>query len=456
MNRLKAIFLLAGCLCLFRAYAEDTGSPGTSGGGEMPGQGASAPAQSATPITVQGAYGTAPVTVTPGEGRFAKPPYDFVFTLQQGYDDNIFTSPSHPDPLNPGTPKTASLTTNGSIGFQMQAATPRTVFTLDSSIGALYSWNRPGATTPADYTGSLSFLFFHRINPRTDFTATASLSYQAQPNFSALNAPTRVGGGSYIQGASRLNLSYLWSARLQTNTSYSYNTTLHEKSEAKTGDSYQNTLGNEWRYLYSPRTSLVAEARVMETTNPKNQTADSRSYFLLLGYDYAFTQRLRTTLRAGNQMVSFQSGGASQSSPYVEATLTYIYGHQSTLTWTNRYGLEQTSSVTQKTSSIRSGLNINHVVTARITAVAGINYNRQTTESSTQTVYLDFFGTPVPYTIPGSSVTEQQFNCVLGLQYLVTPKLTLTANYTFTDILSTIKTADYLRSQFSLGASYTF
>ena len=479
MNRLWTALFLLGCLFIFSAVAEDTGNtPAPSGGGQDSsasggaggtggGQGAAeggapAPAVSApaAPVVLPGAYGSAPITLTPGAGRFSKPPYSFTLTLQQGYDDNVFTTASN---------RVGSLVTNSVVGFSMQSANPRTIFTLDSNAGISYFWYRPGAR-PEDYNGSLNLLFFHRFTPRMSLSVTANVAYLSQANFSAINATVNQQGGDYILGSSRFNLTYQWLAKLQTNTSYSYDTTLYQKKTSQGSDIYDNTFGNEIRFLINPRTSLVTEWRYMLTSYPNLPTGDSTTLYGLLGADYTFSSRLLATLRGGLQYRDYTNttGSSSantatkvtQSSPYGEMTLTYVYGHQSTMSWTNRFGLDSSNIASQKVTSFRTGLNFSHVLTAKLTLNFGLNYNITDTSIGPQTVLRQvvvpgniFY---IPNQIPCTSTFQNQYNSVLGFVYRISPKLSLNASYTFTDVLSATKAASYFRNQVFLGGTYTF
>jgi hypothetical protein len=472
MNRLRTAFILLGCLFVLSAHGQDAGSAaapagggqdtsgGAAGGQEAAPAGggqAAAPASEAVPVVMPGAYGTAPMSLTPGEGRFSKPPYQFTLSMQQGFDTNVFTTASN---------TVSSLVNTGQLGFQMQGATPRTIFTLDSTAGINYYWHRPGVN-PEDYNGNLSLLFFHKITPRMNISMTASVAYLTQPNFAALNATINQQGGSYILGSGRLNLSYQWSAKFQTNTSYSFNTTLYQEKTQQTNNIVENTFGNEWKFLLNPRTSLVAEGRYSSSSYPKYAAGDSSTLYGLLGADYMFSRRLSATIRGGLQYRNYSTasnttggssaGSTAQSSPYAETTVSYIYGHQSTFQWTNRFGLDSSNIASQKVTSFRTGINFNHVLTAKMILTFGLNYNVTSTQTGDRVVLEQIIpGLIVPVTIPGTTTDQNQIYSTLGLQYTLTPKFSLTANYTFTDIISVSKANSYTRSQFFLGGAYTF
>jgi len=458
MIRLQTALFLVGCLFLLTAFAEDSGSPdATGGGGAAAGGGqdntpVAAPAPPAAPIILPGAYGNSAIVVTPGQGRFAKPPYSFTFSLQQGFDTNTYTS---------STNAIASAVTNLQLSYEMQSANPRTVYTVDAQFGLMDYWNRPGSN-PLDYSGNLSILLFHRFSPRLNISGVINASYLTQPNFAAQNSPVSTTSGNYILLNDRINLSYLWTSRIQTNTSYSLASTLYQEQKSQRGDLYDSTLGNEFRFLLTPRTTFVIEGRANSTTYPNQPGGDSMSYFLLMGGDYSFSSRLNSTLRLGDEIREFNIGG-SQSSPYGEFTSTYIYGHQSTLSWNNRFGMDDSSQQTQKITSFRTGLSLNHVLTAKITGILGLNYNRTDTTTGSQTVIAPnidpsspFYGYLFPQTFPGVTQIQNQFSGNVGLRFNVNQRISLNINYTLTQVTGMPASVNYFRQQIFLGGSYTF
>jgi opacity protein-like surface antigen len=55
-----------------------------------------------------------------------------------------------------------------------------------------------------------------------------------------------------------------------------------------------------------------------------------------------------------------------------------------------------------------------------------------------------------------NTTTEDTFDISTGLHYTVTPKLTLDATFTHTEVLSNIASSEYSRNRITLGANYTF
>src|SRR5581483_6771220 len=294
--------------------------------------GAVSAAQAESPsFTLPGGSGFSPLTLTAGEGRFAQPKYRFFLSLSQGYDDNVFSAPTNPIkqkdqvftvftakqqkvpvitfipgfgnvqtgtvtrtvfvptavtiPATPPAEKVGSPVTNARVSFQTQAASPRTVYTFDMSVGDLFYWSRPGGAN--DYNGSVSLSYLHKINPRTTLTAQADAVFTKQPDFSRINTPTRQSNSSYLSANSKIDLSFQLTPRISTVSSYTFNGTIYPQQNTGTGgDRYENGLSEELRYLYSPRTTLALDIRGTQTSHPQDVTQDSSDTFLLFGADY--------------------------------------------------------------------------------------------------------------------------------------------------------------------------
>lgn len=448
-------------------------------------QSATVPSAAPTTLSLPGGYGFVPKTFTLGEGRFAQPPVKFNFSVSQGYDDNVFSTPTHPvtssasaaptqptktqkrEPVviiggpfgikiitipepkavdqptvqvNPTEPqqKVGSAVTNARVGMEMQAANPRTAFTLDLSVGALYYWSRPGDA--ADYNGSFGMTYLHRMSQRLTLTAEADAVYQSQPDFSRINTPTsEVTNGSYLSANAKIDLAYQFRPRVATVTSYSLNTTI-PFTNSTDSNFYLNTIGTQLRYQYSPRVTYVGEVREAASSYPATPDRDSESSFLLIGADVAFTQRLNATTRVGEEILTPQTGSA-QASPYIETSTTYVFLRNSTLQWTNRFGFEEAPSSSQRSLSYRTGLNVNEVISARLTASLGLAYNHVNTDALSG---------------GGDVTTQQQLQGNFGLQYVVSRTISLNANYTYTQLISNTPGTDYRRNQIFLGANYSF
>lgn len=445
---------------------------------------AAAAAAQAAPVTfnMPATYGGgAPQSFTLGQGRLAKPPITFTVSVTQGYDDNIFSATSHPvatptpfpaptpplqeriiafriTPPSPPTPifqtfrpKVSSTSakavetlgvvgspvSTASVAVQVQKGTPRTLLTMDASLGLQDYFNQPGQQI--DDTASFDVNIVHRLSPRATISLTAAAVYQKTPNFALVNAPTNNGaGGNYLNGSVKIDLSYAWTRQFSTVTSYSLGANILQTNAP---DVYDNTYGTQFRYAVSARNTITAELREGSAIYPTSPASDTNSTYFLLGLDSFLSARLRNTVSFGLESTSYSTGNQSQLLPYFESATTYALPRGSSLSWTNFYGSQDSGAVNQSTTAYRTTLAFSQPLSTKLVASASIAYNYvQNTDSANSA---------------GSS-TQKQFQMSLSLGYTVTPRLSLSLSYTYLDLLTTQIDSSYQRQQIYLGGTYTF
>jgi hypothetical protein len=433
-------------------------------------------------FSLPGGYGgSAPQTFTLGQGRFSKPPITFSFSLSQGYDDNVFNSPNHPEPVPTPEPtpplighrvtgfiiglpftivpitqsftinaratptpiqaqgKIGSAVTTATLAAQMQMGNPRTVFTADASLGTLDYWNRPGGKE--DYDGNFDLAMVHRITPRMNLTADANFVYQKTPDIALVNAPTNNsnGNGGYLNGGLKVDLSYQWSSRVSTVTSYDMALNIQDGNSGD--DLLGSTYGNQVRYQVSARNTVTADIRYNETSYFSNSAGDNTSVFYLVGLDSILSSRLRNTFSVGVQQQNYSGGGTSQSSPYLESATTLALPRGAELEWTNRVGDENSGAANEKENSYRTGLTLSQPISAKLVASVSADYNYIHDDDTTNSV---------------GSFTQNQYQGSFSLGYTISARLSLNLSYSITDLESTQLNASYIRQQIFLGGTYSF
>lgn len=339
-------------------------------------------------------------------------------------------------------PKVGSWEDYANLGFQVRLASPRSVFSLDASFGGSYYWHRRGESF--DYYDNVSLAYVHQFSERLQGDAQVSIAVAPQPDFSNFNAPAasssvRDNSGEYFLGNTKFDLSYQWTPRFQTVSTYSFNTLIYTNGDFGSGDYYQNIIGTQFRFALSPRLTAVGEYRYSYVLTDSTQNS-SGSNFLLAGFDYMLSRRLSFTLRAGAELRDYQEG-PFDTQPYVETSLQYAYGHGSTIVWTNRYGFEPAGVNDTRQVSYRTGLTVNHAITARTTANLNFNYDHFDTED-VQTGL--------------NSQDEDDFEVNLGASYALNKNFSLNAYYAFTDVVSSLEFTGYTRNRIFFGATYGF
>lgn len=357
-----------------------------------------------------------------------------------------FTIPAQPArtrqvvvvPEIPVPARTVSFIGRVNLGYEVQFVSRRTLFTMDLNGSASYYTNRPG--DPVDLNGSLSFSFLHKITPRLQFTASASLSYLSQPNPQLVNSPTNANTGDFFNGSFKTDLTYRWTKRFSTVTSFTENATLFAQTSQLANNFYESILGTEARYLLFPRLTTIGEVRYGMTTHDSAPDLDSHSIYFLLGAEFPITKHLGASVRIGTQTRTFDVSGNSQTGPYGETALTWHYHPAGTLTWLTHFGYEEPPTAFDTLQVLRTSVNVVQAFSARLKATGGISAAFSADQNS----------------VTNKTLSSNVLTIDAGMEYVLTPNITLTGNYTFTGFLSSQPGTDYIRNQIFFGFRYSF
>jgi hypothetical protein len=457
-----------------------TPSPAPLGATGGSGQGGAQ--QAPVTFTLPGGYGadSGSQTFTLGQGRLSKPPLTFTVSVTQGYDDNLYDAPSHyitqraaptPTPplipilinyrITPPSPPTpvyeyvrarsiptptpskplgiiGSPESTVSLGIQIQKGTPRTVITADASVSGNYYYNRPGPRH--DFSGSADLDLVQRLTPRATFDINAQAVYQNTPNFALVNAPTNGGnGGEYLDGSIKADITYAWSARLSTVTSYGLDFSIIQNSPSQ--NLYASTYGTQFRYTVSPRTVVTTELRQSIGIYPSTPASDTLNTYYLLGLDEFFSSRLRNTFSFGIETHDFTNAGGGQTLPYFESDTTLALPRGASLAWSNVYGSQESPTPSQTIVGYRTGLTYVQPLSTKLYASLSVAYNIENA-SDTQ--------------VASNRYRQDQFQASANLGYTVSPRLSLNLSYTYLDFITTQLNSSYTRDQVFLGGSYLF
>jgi hypothetical protein len=383
-----------------------------------------------------------------GVGIFSSIPFHVTVTVRGGYDDNIFTSSLNPQ---------GSAFMNGSIGLSYDFGSPRTRLSLQTGGGLTYYFDRPGQQDP-DYNAYLGLSLKHSFSPRLILNVSAYAAYQVEPDFSFGTGFNRR-SGNYFYTSDKFTLSYLWTPRFSTATSYTFGALLYDNTGITGVGNFENrienTFGNEFRFLIWPTTTLVAEYRIQFVAYQSNNS-DAVNQFILAGFDHSFSPRFSASFRGGFQIRSLDTQqivlnpdlttstvnvSSDSTSPYFEATVNYAVGQQTSVSWTNRYGIEEPDIPGQPgRTTFRTGLEGKHNWTPRISSRLAIYYQHD-----------DYSGNSTSL-----AFTEDSIDAALSLRYAVTRYLGLEVGYNYTDVLSDVALRGYSRNRFYGGADFSF
>lgn len=384
-----------------------------------------------------------------GLGKFQSFPFQVSVSVRGGYDDNVNLSTIN---------EQDSFFTNLAVGVTYQFGSPRTQMNLNGTAGFTYYFDRNDEFADEadewDFYFSLGYAISHRFSPRLTFTANLYVTYLSQPDVQSFNA----GNFSFSRQSqdffftvNKFSLGYAWSPRFSTVTSYTLGYTDYDNEIISVfQDRFEHTIGNEFRFLVMPTTTVVAEYRFGVVDFVESDTRNSTSHYLLAGVDHSFSPRFNISARGGVEFrcydndVIFGIGAidGNQTSPYAEFTLNYAIAQSTSFSWTNRYSIEE-SDVPELLSrrTFRTAASLRHAITPRI--VAGLNVAYQNDDYDGNLFFSGF--------------NEDSFDISLALRYAINRNWALDAGYHYTQVVSPESLfREYARNRFYFGGTFTF
>jgi hypothetical protein len=368
-----------------------------------------------------------------GLGNFATLPFTVSASVRGGYDDNV---------SNTNINAQDSAFANVGVALAYTFGSPRTRFDLAAGAGVTYYFEDvPGH----DYDPNVyvSFSLLHKASPRLILAVTAYAAYQAQPDFTlALGLNRRT--GNYFYTRDRFTVTYLWTPRFSTATSYTLGVLQYDSDTIGFfANRFENTFGNEFRFLLWPTTTVVGEYR-FQIVSYDDINRDSTSHFVLAGFDHAFNPRFNASVRGGAEFRNYDMGG-DLSSPYFEGTLTYAVGHDTSVSWSNRYAIEESDVLLNRSrTTFRTGLRAKHDFTPRIAALLGAFYQHDEYDSiNAPPIFSSGFG-------------EDTLDLAITFRYAINRFFGVEAGYSHTEVLSDVGLREYSRNRFFGGLNVTF
>lgn len=420
--------LLAGSNCLSQDV--DTNG-GPSGASSSSGSSTSTGAGGVSANTSGGSLSGG--SETSGTGLFAKLPFELSFSLNEGYDDNA---------NNVSIGKKGSAFTSGAIDVAYDFGDPRLQLSLMAGLGGTYYYEDLSIQNyDIDLHGGLNVVY--KASPRLTLRSKLFVAYLTEPSFNfgyGVNRRT----GNYFLTLDQFTIAYQWLPRFSTATSYTIDALNYDDRDiGQFEDRVENTLGNEFRFQLVPTTALVAEYR-FQIIDYRYIMRDSTTHYLLGGLDHSFTPRFQGSIRAGVEFRDYDEG-ENRTEPYVETTVTYASGKRSSVSWTNRYGLEEPDfPQVPSRKTFRTGLQIKQELISRLSGQLGFFYQHDDNQGVTSSAF----------TFP--SFAEDSFDIGISARYTVTHYIAVQAGYEHTEVLSDIALREYNRNRVYGGVTIAF
>jgi hypothetical protein len=338
----------------------------------------------------------------------------------------------------PGIPdreREGSVVSSLDVNYQAQWAKGRKAFTMDARAGVDYYWSR--SKDPIEYEASLSMQYIRRLSSRMQLSTGLSASYQTQPDFTRLNAIADADvSGSYTLASSKTDLSYRWNRRLSTVTSFNADIRLQEATSGS-GSFTSFGLGQEIRYLWSPRLTFVADTRYT-LVDYIDAESSNKTLSLLIGADWDISRRFRATTRVGESVRTFQPSGVTSSAPFGELALNYQPSRRNTFTLSSRYGFEESSIPGSEQLVFRSSLSYQRLFNPRLVGSLALNKISYETKNAAQ------------------SSNQDVLDASLNLRYVISRKFKMGTSFSYTNSKTDSGFSDYYRNRFMVTGEYEF
>ncbi len=339
-----------------------------------------------------------------------------------GYNDNVNTAGT-------GGGVSGSAYTNVNATFSYSTGSPRTRLSLAAGGGYTYYFDHSAGANNSN--GYLALSFMHRFTKRIELDVQALVSYQSQPDLSTNLGPNQA-SGNYLILSDTNSLSYSWTPRFWTITSYTIDAVTYQQTAASVQDRFEQTVGQQARYLLFPWTTIDGEYRFQVINYPNNSPQDSTTNFFLAGFEQRFNPHLNVTFRGGLEVRSSTSNGSGPA-PYFDSAINYKFGRRISVSWTNSYSTEESNTVgVPSSATFRTGLFSQIRITRRLSASLALNY------------------------VPGGGTLSETFEIAPSASMMINRHLVVNAGYHYTNVSSNTAFGSYSQNIYFAGLNFTF
>lgn len=327
----------------------------------------------------------------------------------------------------------------GGVGVLYSEADKRTPWSIGADFGVLHYLDDMNGADDTYYNARLVVNLVHQASQRLKLANNFYVTYEVEPDF-AVGASTALRNGQYFYGYENFAVSYAWSERLSTTTSYTLDGIRYEDGDiGQFEDRLSHIIAQQFSYSMNRKTKLVSEYRY-RITDYDSAPNDYTSHYALVGIDQAWSERTSGSIRAGAEF--YQSDRVSETAPYFEIGIDHATSKKTNVHFYGAVGFDGAELGDYDSRyAYRTGVTANHRVTDRLTLNGGLHY-----------VYSDYKGNGDTTT----DVNEQQVNASAGLAYRLWHNVSMDAQYSYTLLGSDDSTREYDRNRVSVGLSAQF
>lgn len=360
-------------------------------------------------------------------------PLTFLLGASGGYDRLNYKS------SDAGLQDIDSYFIQGTVGALYSDADARTPWSIGADFGVLNYLDDTEGAEDTYYNARLAANIAHQASKRLRLANNFYLTYEVEPDY-AVGASTALRNGQYFYGYENFAVSYAWSERFSTTTSYTLDGIKYEEDEIGSyEDRLSHVIAQQFSYSLNRTTKLVGEYRY-RITNYDSAPNDYTSHYALVGIDQAWSERTSGSLRAGAEF--YESDRVSETGPYFEVGLDHAASKKTNIHFYGSIGFDGAELGDYDSRyAYRTGLTATHRVTDRLSLSGGLHY-----------VHSDYQGNGDTT----EDVTEDQIHASAGLAYRLWNNVSMDAQYSYTLLNSDDELREYDRNRVSLGLSAQF
>lgn len=360
-------------------------------------------------------------------------PLTFILGAGGGYDSLNYKSDAA------GLDDIDSYFIQGSVGALYSDADAQTPWSIGADFGVLNYLDDSSRAEDTYYNARIAANLVHQASKRLKLANNFYVTYEVEPDY-AIGASTALRNGQYFYGYENFAVSYAWSERLSSTTSYTLDGIKYEDDVVGSSeDRLSHIIAQQFSYSLNRQTKLVGEYRY-RITNYDTAPNDYTSHYVLAGIDQAWSERTTGSLRAGAEF--YDSDRVSETGPYVEIGINHATSKKTNVGFYASAGFDGAELGDYESRyAYRTGVTASHRATDRITLTGGLHYVNSDFEGNGDTT---------------EDVSEQQVNASAGLAYRLWNNVSMDAQYSYTLLNSDDELREYDRNRVSLGLSAQF
>jgi hypothetical protein len=375
----------------------------------------------------------------PGPFRSGRGPFRYTFYVTEGYNSNVNGQQN-------GGVQSMFTAIGASAGYTF--GTSRLAVEVGLGAGLTFYYNNEGLQNnglfpDGQFTLGVDYAASDKLNLFLD-NSTALL---AQPDFAVVGASNTY-QGDYVVSGTTLGASYRWLPKFETITSYAPVFWYYFEPEGDNFSRFEQTVAQQFLFLWKPTTSLVAEYRFNTRNYWYVDNYNSLGNFALLGFNHTLNPRSEVIFRAGAEQrinqVPVTGGTYNYLGPFGELNFNYSLREETTIGLRSRYGTVASGlGGYNQDQQFLAGINLTHAFGRRFSANAFLNYQHNFYDQP-DGVVPDFY--------------TNVYNAGLGASFAINRVWSLNAGYTYTGLISTDdrQQGSYNQNVVFLGTAFSF